>query len=208
MTHGWQPIRLSLRYPIPQPEDAPMMHRAPAPPSRPLFASPLAVRWADAFDRLGLTWSYRPQTFVLPGGGTYTPDFHVAGVGWVVVRPSVDALGDEEPALRRFARQLRRLVPAGSVARLFTVAAPTPTLAAAGRPHTVVEWLPEGLRGGGKRFGLHTFCAPDHRDLLQRYPDVYVDFADRALARAAALPVEPVQRLGATGYTAHGRPAA
>jgi hypothetical protein len=41
------------------------------------FKSTLEARWALLFDALGLKWWYEPETFKLPGGVVYTPDFAI-----------------------------------------------------------------------------------------------------------------------------------
>jgi len=45
------------------------------------FLSPVEVKWAKAFDRLGLQWEYEPLKFDMgPKHFSYTPDFRVAGI--------------------------------------------------------------------------------------------------------------------------------
>lgn len=51
-----------------------------------LFRSRLEARWALFFETLGLRWRYEPEGFELPGG-KYLPDFWIAGIGWVEIKP-------------------------------------------------------------------------------------------------------------------------
>lgn len=55
------------------------------------FRSRLEARWAVFFDRMGFTWEYEPEGFVLPGGLHYLPDFRVAtpqgAFAWYEVKP-------------------------------------------------------------------------------------------------------------------------
>jgi hypothetical protein len=55
------------------------------------FRSRLEARWAVFFDALTLTWQYEPEGFVLPDGRGYLPDFHVNDIGWLEIKPTVDA---------------------------------------------------------------------------------------------------------------------
>jgi hypothetical protein len=50
--------------------------------------STLEARWAVFFDELGLSWQYEPERFRF-GKLIYTPDFFVAGLGYVEIKPSL-----------------------------------------------------------------------------------------------------------------------
>ncbi len=51
--------------------------------------SALEARWATFFDCLRLRWRYEPETFTAGNGARYTPDFHVKGMGWVEIKPTL-----------------------------------------------------------------------------------------------------------------------
>ncbi len=55
-----------------------------------LFRSRLEARWAVFFDVWGLKWRYEPDSFVLPSGRAYLPDFFLDGIGYVECKPSKD----------------------------------------------------------------------------------------------------------------------
>lgn len=47
----------------------------------------LEACWAATLDSLGITWEYEPQTFDLPSGTKYLPDFHLPEIGvWLEVK--------------------------------------------------------------------------------------------------------------------------
>jgi hypothetical protein len=63
--------------------------------------SALEARWSILFDTLGLKWKYEPKVCRF-----YTPDFHVEGIGYVEIKPSVDLLiSESEARIRRFCRE-------------------------------------------------------------------------------------------------------
>ena len=55
------------------------------------FRSRLEARWAVFFDVWGLKWRYEPDTFQLPSGRLYLPDFYADGVGYIECKPNRDA---------------------------------------------------------------------------------------------------------------------
>jgi hypothetical protein len=56
--------------------------------------STLEARWAIFFRELGLIWQYEPV--VLRGKGcSYTPDFHVAGLGYIEIKPTLELFIEE-----------------------------------------------------------------------------------------------------------------
>jgi hypothetical protein len=51
------------------------------------FRSLPEASWAATLDSLGVTWEYEPQTFDLPSGAKYLPDFHLTEIGtWLEVK--------------------------------------------------------------------------------------------------------------------------
>lgn len=64
--------------------------------------SSLEARWATFFGCLRLKWQYEPETFELPNGGRYTPDFHVSYLGWVEIKPTVQHLRETWQRLKAF----------------------------------------------------------------------------------------------------------
>lgn len=64
--------------------------------------STLEARWATFFGCLRLKWQYEPETFGLANGGRYTPDFHVAHLGWVEIKPTVQHLRESWHRIKGF----------------------------------------------------------------------------------------------------------
>jgi predicted RNA-binding Zn-ribbon protein involved in translation (DUF1610 family) len=51
------------------------------------FRSLLEACWAATLDSLHIVWEYEPQTFDLPSGAKYLPDFHLTEIGvWLEVK--------------------------------------------------------------------------------------------------------------------------
>lgn len=51
------------------------------------FRSLLEACWAATLDSLGIAWEYEPETFELPSGVKYLPDFHLTEIGiWLEVK--------------------------------------------------------------------------------------------------------------------------
>lgn len=51
------------------------------------FRSLLEASWAATLDSLGIVWEYEPETFTLPSGAKYLPDFHLPEIGvWLEVK--------------------------------------------------------------------------------------------------------------------------
>jgi hypothetical protein len=51
------------------------------------FRSLLEASWAATLDSLNITWEYEPETFDLPSGAKYLPDFHLTEIGtWLEVK--------------------------------------------------------------------------------------------------------------------------
>lgn len=51
------------------------------------FRSLLEASWAATLDSLNITWEYEPETFDLPSGARYLPDFHLPEIGtWLEVK--------------------------------------------------------------------------------------------------------------------------
>jgi hypothetical protein len=51
------------------------------------FRSLLEACWAATLDSLSITWEYEPETFDLPSGVKYLPDFHLTEIGtWLEVK--------------------------------------------------------------------------------------------------------------------------
>lgn len=51
------------------------------------FRSLLEACWAATLDSLDVAWEYEPQTFDLPSGAKYLPDFHLTEIGvWLEVK--------------------------------------------------------------------------------------------------------------------------
>ena len=110
-----------------------------------LMRSALKARWALVFDQIGLSWTYEPRTFDLPLGRAYTPDFYIEGVGFVEVKPTLEALIDVQSKLAVFARSVSGLVRAGRAPRLFSLAVSAPSLQdARQRRGSLVEWRADG----------------------------------------------------------------
>lgn len=68
------------------------------------FRSALESVWAQTLDRFDVAWEYEPETFTLPSGTRYLPDFRLPAIGaWLEVK------GDNVPGLEKtheFARML------------------------------------------------------------------------------------------------------
>lgn len=135
----------------------------------------LAERWTTVLDRLDLEWTRRPHTFTLPDGTSFTPDFYVEGMGWVVTRPSFTALARDEDTLKTLAAHAADLVPEGHVPRFFALVAGTPSL----EGH-LVEFTAKGFLVGGRPLLLGTLCAPHRQWLRTTYPQLYTSFVERA----------------------------
>ena len=77
------------------------------------FRSRLEARWAVFFDRLGLTWDYEAQGYVLPGDIYYLPDFKLILPAGKIVYCEVnngeadDFADDEILKLRLFANEVK-----------------------------------------------------------------------------------------------------
>lgn len=67
-----------------------------------VLRSTLEGRWATFFNTAGFKWAYEPKTFSLPRGGKYTPDFHVEGLGWIEVKPSLEYLRESWNRIKPF----------------------------------------------------------------------------------------------------------
>lgn len=51
------------------------------------FRSLLEASWAATLDSLNIAWEYEPETFDLPSGARYLPDFHLTEIGtWLEVK--------------------------------------------------------------------------------------------------------------------------
>ncbi|MFF0777052.1 hypothetical protein [Streptomyces sp. NPDC003720] len=51
------------------------------------FRSLLEACWAATLDSLHIVWEYEPETFTLPSGVKYLPDFHLTEIGvWLEVK--------------------------------------------------------------------------------------------------------------------------
>ncbi|MGW5431860.1 hypothetical protein ACWET9_32375 [Streptomyces sp. NPDC004059] len=51
------------------------------------FRSLLEACWAATLDSLHIAWEYEPETFTLPSGARYLPDFHLTEIGvWLEVK--------------------------------------------------------------------------------------------------------------------------
>jgi hypothetical protein len=51
------------------------------------FRSLLEACWAATLDSLRIAWEYEPETFKLPSGARYLPDFHLPEIGvWLEVK--------------------------------------------------------------------------------------------------------------------------
>jgi len=50
------------------------------------YRSALEASWAATLDSLDIVWEYEPETFTLPSGTRYLPDFHLTEIGiWLEV---------------------------------------------------------------------------------------------------------------------------
>jgi hypothetical protein len=83
------------------------------------FRSRLEARWAVFFDRLGMKWDYEKQGYEF-GGVRYLPDFYLPeSDAFVEVKGDEGDLRESLPALRRFAREVRKhVVILGDVPRV------------------------------------------------------------------------------------------
>jgi hypothetical protein len=64
--------------------------------------STLEAHWAKFFDLAGLEWHYEPRVFLLGDGTTYRPDFYVEGLGYIEIKPSIEAFTLIREKIRRF----------------------------------------------------------------------------------------------------------
>ncbi len=75
------------------------------------FRSRLEADWARTLDLNHITWEYEPETFTLPSGATYIPDFRLPNLGtWI------EAKGPNVPRIEKtleFARTRDDLVLIG-----------------------------------------------------------------------------------------------
>lgn len=144
------------------------------------FESLLEARWALTFELMGIEWRYEPQRFELRAGYTYTPDFYLEDIGWIEIKPEFDALLEAEPKLRAFTEEKHDLISAQHKTRFFSITAPYPSFALPGKLiSTVVEWLPDGYRSGGKAYAITTICAAHALNFQIAYPELYSDHVDR-----------------------------
>jgi len=95
------------------------------------FRSLLEARWSLVFDMLHLDWEYEPNTFTLPSGRLYTPDFRV-GDTWLEIKPTTRALRAVEAKIHEF---VNSGLPLG--ARFFSFPAESPVF-----PNTGFRGLP------------------------------------------------------------------
>jgi hypothetical protein len=62
-----------------------------------IFRSRLEAQWAVFWDELGVKWEYEPQTFKLPDGNQYTPDFWIVDLAlWVEIKPNAKIAHEEK----------------------------------------------------------------------------------------------------------------
>lgn len=83
------------------------------------FRSRLEARWAVFFDALGLHWEYEPESFELPNGQRYLPDFKVRYPGrapnevhyeWFEVKPDYRISDRDYSKLLQFAEHMDRII--------------------------------------------------------------------------------------------------
>lgn len=91
--------------------------------------SRLEARWATFFTHCGLKWSYEPKTFSLPSGQSYTPDFHVDGVGWFEIKPSDDKCYEGRAKIVEFCRSAEKLLHSETEKSYFVTIGNRPSLA-------------------------------------------------------------------------------
>lgn len=67
--------------------DQPMIEAKPTTYRDTQFRSVLEATWAANLDHLGIRWDYEPETFTLPSGTRYLPDFRLPELGiWLEVK--------------------------------------------------------------------------------------------------------------------------
>ncbi len=72
------------------------------------FRSRLEARWAVFLDALGLRWEYEPEGFEFDGL-RYLPDFHVAEIGWLEIKPLKEPTQDELKKCSAFATNIETM---------------------------------------------------------------------------------------------------
>lgn len=78
-----------------------------------MFRSRLEARWAVLMDAVRVDWTYEPERFQLPGGGTYLPDFVTADGAYIEVKGAEQNL--DKPYLIRAASVLGHLSVLGPI---------------------------------------------------------------------------------------------
>ncbi len=153
------------------------------PNKRIVFRSFLEAKWALFFDHLHFNWSYEPQTFELPNGSHYTPDFYLEGIGWVEIKPNVEKLLEVKNKLLLFSCHKEKLIPQNFSNRFFSISSSFPTFD--GR-HTVVEWLPNKFISGGMKFAVDTICSPHFVEFKNQFPNEYIKLIDKTFEEVRA----------------------
>lgn len=78
-----------------------------------LFRSRLESKWAVFMDAVGISWTYEPERFQLPGRGTYLPDFVTGDGAYIEVKGAEQHL--DKPYLIRAASVLGHLSILGPI---------------------------------------------------------------------------------------------
>lgn len=78
-----------------------------------LFRSRLEGRYAVLMDAAGISWTYEPERFQLPSGGTYLPDFVTSEGAYIEVKGAEENL--DKPYLIRAAAVLGHLSILGPI---------------------------------------------------------------------------------------------
>lgn len=69
---------------------------------RVVLRSSLEARWAMFFSSMNLNWKYEPSRILMSNWRNYTPDFAVAKIGLIEVKPTIESIKHVESKLTRF----------------------------------------------------------------------------------------------------------
>lgn len=105
------------------------------------FRSLLEACWAATLDSLHIAWEYEPQTFDLPSGAKYLPDFHLTEIGvWLEVK------GTGVPRIEK-ARELGQMLACNCPELACTCDWPGGELVIIGHPPTPIDpWTHDDYR--------------------------------------------------------------
>ena len=142
--------------------------------------SRLEARWAIFFSRSGFDWRYEPQTFRLPNGEIYTPDFYLPEIGWLEIKATAADARTAEQKLRLFAQNRELLISRTKRREFYTICNTVPWLAVG----WVHRWNPEPIEIENMAELYLLFCSRRGRAQADGLGMHWVDFVKACLSAA------------------------